>query len=251
MAPKLRLDQLLVEQGHCDSRTLARAMILAGKVRRGTEILDKPGKQLPLDTELLVQLPPPFVSRAGEKLSGFLDQMGWSPQGLRILDVGASTGGFTDCLLQRGALHSTCMDVGRGQLHHKLVSDERVVNIEKLHAANLPTHKLPYDKYDWIVMDISFISLTRVLVPVWERLSNSGILISLIKPQFEATKEEADAGKGIIRDTQIQQRVCQEVISFAKNNLPHCQFVALEPSTIRGTEGNQEFLAAFRKESEA
>ena len=223
-------------------------MVLAGKVRRGTEILDKPGKSVPRETLLSVQQPPRHVSRAGDKLAGFLDEMGWSPHGLRILDVGASTGGFTDCLLQRGAVHSTCIDVGRGQLHQKLLLDPRVVNLEKTHAADLPSVALPHKTYDWIVMDLSFISLTRVLEPVWERLEPDGILITLIKPQFEATKQEADAGRGIIRDPAVQDRVCREVLSFATERLPGCHSLALLPSEIRGTEGNQEFLAAFSPE---
>jgi len=247
MSQKIRLDQLLVEQELCESRTLARAMILAGKVRRGSEILDKPGKPLLRDTELTVEQPPRHVSRAGDKLAGFLDDKGWSPKGKRILDVGASTGGFTDCLLQRGAIHSTCIDVGRAQLHQKLLLDFRVVNLEKIHAADLPAKELPYQYYDWIVMDLSFISLKRVLESVWSRLSKDGLLITLIKPQFEATKDEADAGKGIIRNPEIQERVCQEVIDFAGKRLDHCQFIDLQPSTLKGTEGNQEFLAAFRK----
>ncbi len=244
---KKRLDQILFDRNLCESRTLARALILGGKVRSGTNILDKPGKEFDEDLDLTLEQPPRFVSRAGEKLDGFLRQMDFDPEGCRILDVGASTGGFTDCLLQRGAIHSTCVDVGRGQLHHRLRTDPRVENIEKLHAADLRSANLPFPTYDWIVMDLSFISLRRVLEPVWDRLKSGGILICLIKPQFEATREEADRGKGIIRDPAVRERVLAEVVDFATTRLEAAEPIGSKPSTLAGTDGNLEFLAAFRR----
>ncbi|MFP4352016.1 MAG: TlyA family RNA methyltransferase [Puniceicoccaceae bacterium] len=240
-----RLDQLLLERGLCESRSQARALVLAGKVRRGTEILDKPGREIPADADLAVERPPRFVSRAGEKLAGFLDRCGIDPAGKRVLDVGASTGGFTDCLLQRGAVHSTCVDVGRGQLHHRLRTDPRVSNHERLHAARLPEADLPHPDYDWVVMDLSFISLRKILPAVWPRVRAGGLLICLVKPQFEATRQEADAGRGIIRDPAVRGRVLREVIEFTTSQLPDAVFLRSEESTLAGTDGNREFLAAF------
>ncbi|MGE9291523.1 MAG: TlyA family RNA methyltransferase [Puniceicoccales bacterium] len=244
---KVRLDQLLLARGLCESRNQARGMILAGKVRTGTTILDKPGKEFPNDLPLEIEEPPRFVSRAGEKLAGFLDQFGYDPQGLTILDVGASTGGFTDCALQRGAVHSTCVDVGRAQLHQKLRLDPRVSNHERLHASALPETELPHTTYDWIVMDLSFISLKKVLPSVWPRLKNGGLLITLVKPQFEATREEADRGKGIIRDSAVRERILGEVIDFAIRELPGCQILERAESTLAGTDGNLEYLVSFRR----
>jgi len=244
---KVRLDHLLVTRGLCESRSQGRGLILAGKVRSGTTILDKPGKDVRDDIDLAVEQPPRFVSRAGEKLAGFLDQYAYDPAGKIILDVGASTGGFTDCLLQRGAVHSTCVDVGRAQLHHKLRIDPRVSNHEKLHAAQLPEATLPHDTYDWIVMDLSFISLKKVLAQVWPRLREDGLLITLVKPQFEATREEADIGRGIIRDDEVRERVLREVKDYAASELPHCTVLETATSTLAGTDGNLEYLVSFRR----
>jgi len=245
---KMRLDQLLLARGLSESRTQARGMILAGKVRTGTTILDKPGKEFPMDLEIEVEKPPRFVSRAGEKLAGFLDQFGYDPAGKILLDVGASTGGFTDCCLQRGATHSTCVDVGRAQLHQKILNDPRVSNHERLHAAALPEATLPHETYDWIVMDLSFISLRKVLPAVWPRLKPSGILITLVKPQFEATREEADRGKGVIRDPNVRERILKEIVDFALRELPGCGILNQAPSTLAGTDGNLEYLVSFGKQ---
>lgn len=244
---KIRLDQLLLVRGLCETRSQARGLILAGKVRTGTTILDKPGKEFSEDLAVELEQPPRFVSRAGEKLAGFLDEFGYDPKGKIILDVGASTGGFTDCLLQRGAVHSTCVDVGRAQLHQKLRLDERVSNHERLHAAKLPETDLPHSLYDWIVMDLSFISLTKVLPAVWPRLREDGLLIALVKPQFEATKEEADRGKGVIRDTEVRERILREVIEFAESQLQGCRISEKAESTLAGTDGNLEYLVSFRR----
>ena len=194
---KLRLDELLVAKGLADSRSQAKALILAGKVKIGTERLDKPGRSLPEDSEVRVEAPPRFVSRGGEKLEGFLNQFEISMEWLHFLDVGASTGGFTDCSLQRGAISATCVDVGRAQMHNKLIQDERVTNLEKTNARHLQIGDLPHDSYPRIVMDLSFISLTKVLPAVWQFLAQDGCLIALVKPQFEAEKHEVDAGRGI------------------------------------------------------
>jgi len=244
---KLRLDELLVEQGLADSRSKAKALILAGKVLLGTERLDKPGRSLPVESQLTVEQPPRFVSRGGEKLEGFLDQFEISMAGLTILDVGASTGGFTDCCLQRGATNATCVDVGRAQMHNKLIQDPRVTNLEKTNGRHLKPGDLPRDSYPRIVMDLSFISLTKVLPAVWPFLEPGGCLIALVKPQFEARKEEVDAGRGIIRDEAIHERVLAEIRDFALKELPGAKLIGTMDSPIKGTDGNREFLIGLLK----
>ncbi|MCB1123414.1 MAG: TlyA family RNA methyltransferase, partial [Verrucomicrobiae bacterium] len=173
-----RLDELLLIKDLCDSRSQAKALILAGKVRRGTEVLDKPGKAYPVDTELTILQPPRFVGRGGEKLEAYLKAYPISLEGCRSLDVGASTGGFTDCLLQNGISEAVCVDVGHGQLHYKLQQDPRVTNLEKINARYLKAEVLPFPEYDVVVMDLSFISLKKVLSPVWPLLKSGGKLIA-------------------------------------------------------------------------
>lgn len=247
---KKRLDELLVAKGLADSRSQAKALILAGKVKLGTERLDKPGRTLAEDADLTVEAPPRFVSRGGEKLEGFLDQFEISVDGLRILDVGASTGGFTDCCLQRGAISASCVDVGRAQMHNKLIQDERVTNLEKTNARHLQPGDLPHAAYPRIVMDLSFISLTKVLPAVWQFLESEGILIALVKPQFEAEKHEVDAGRGIIRDEAVQERVLSQIENFALKELPGAKLIGKMDSPIKGTDGNREFLLGLQRAPE-
>ena len=248
---KKRLDEILVGRGLLDTRAQARGYILAGKVRSGSVILDKPGKAYPEDVLLEVERPPPYVSRGGEKLAAFLDRFDLPIKGIHVLDVGASTGGFTDCLLQRGAAHATCVDVGRGQLHNKLVQDPRVTSLERTNARALETAKLPFQSYEIAVMDVSFISLRLVLLPVWTRVAAGGALIALIKPQFEAGKAEADEGRGVIRDPAIHRRVIEEIRTFASRELPGAQEIGLVDSPIKGADGNREFLIGWKKIAEA
>ena len=244
---KKRIDELLVEQGLADSRSQAKALVLAGKVRLGTERLDKPGRTLADDAQLTVEQPPRFVSRGGDKVEGFLKQFDIDVTGLHMLDVGASTGGFTDCCLQRGAISSTCVDVGRAQLHNKLRQDQRVTNMEKTNARHLQPGDLPHDDYPLIVMDLSFISLTKVLPAVWQFMAPNGRLIALVKPQFEAEKHEVDAGKGIIRDDAIHQRVLNSIQDFALNELADAELIGTMDSPIKGTDGNKEFLLGLHR----
>jgi 23S rRNA (cytidine1920-2'-O)/16S rRNA (cytidine1409-2'-O)-methyltransferase len=246
-AKKTRLDELLVAKGLAESRSRAKALILAGKVLMGTERLDKPGRSLPTDCELRVEQPPRFVSRGGEKLEGFLDRFDISMEGHHLLDVGASTGGFTDCSLQRGAISATCVDVGRAQMHNKLLQDARVTNLEKTNARHLQAGDLPRESYPRIVMDLSFISLTKVLPAVWQFIEQDGYLIALVKPQFEARKAEVDAGRGIIRDEAIHERVLAEICEFALSQLPGARLVGSMDSPIKGTDGNREFLIGLTK----
>jgi 23S rRNA (cytidine1920-2'-O)/16S rRNA (cytidine1409-2'-O)-methyltransferase len=244
---KIRLDELLVAKGLAESRSRAKALILAGKVLRGTERLDKPGRPLPANSDITVEQPPRFVSRGGEKLEGFLDHFDISMGGMHVLDVGASTGGFTDCSLQRGAVSATCVDVGRAQMHNKLMQDPRVTNLEKTNARHLKPGDLPRSHYPRIVMDLSFISLTKVLPAVWPFMEPGGCLIALVKPQFEARKEEVDAGRGIIRDEAVHQRVLNEICEFAVAELAGAELIGTIDSPIKGTDGNREFLIGLRK----
>ena len=246
---KLRADELLPALGLCESRTQAKALILGGKVWIDTERVDKPGQLLPKNASLRVEAPPPYVGRGGEKLRGFLDKFPLPIDGVDILDLGASTGGFTDCLLQAGARSATCVDVGYGQLHYKLRQDERVTNLERTNARELVPGDLPLPEYPLIVMDLSFISLRKVLPATWPLLSQGGHLVALIKPQFEATKEEADRGKGIIRNDAVHARVLEEINDFADENLPHALLFAETESPITGTSGNVEFFLGWRKKA--
>lgn len=246
-APKVRADELLVQRGLAASRTLAQALILAGKVRTGPDsVVAKSSQKLPADSPLLVERPPRFVSRGGEKLEGALDRFALDPAGLAALDVGASTGGFTDCLLQRGATEVTCVDVGQAQLHAKLRGDPRVTNLEKLNARELPLARLPRATYGAVVMDLSFISLTAVLPSVWPRLAPGGWLVALVKPQFEATRREADKARGVIKDPAIHARVL-DAVTQAAASLPGAEVLGSMDSPLLGGEGNREFLLAVRR----
>lgn len=244
----MRLDELVVAKGLSDSRAQARLLILAGKVRSGTQVLDKAGKTFPEDIELELLQPPRYVSRGGEKLEGFLAAYPLPLDSCICLDVGASTGGFTDCLLQNGAAHVTCLDVGKAQLHDKLRRNENVTNIEGVNARHLDPAILPHSQYDVVVMDLSFISLTAVIPAVWPVLRPGGHLIALIKPQFEAGKEEVDKGRGIIRDPAVRAATIEKIRSFARSSLEGATEIGLVESPIQGAEGNVEFLIGLRKQ---
>jgi 23S rRNA (cytidine1920-2'-O)/16S rRNA (cytidine1409-2'-O)-methyltransferase len=244
---KVRLDELLVARGLAASRAQAKALIMSGRVLRGTERLDKPGKEFTTDIELIVEQPPRFVSRGGEKLVAFLEKFAIDLRGAHLLDVGASTGGFTDCALQAGAADAVCVDVGRAQLHARLATDPRVTNLEKINARHLQPGDLPRSEFDAVVMDVSFISLKSVLPPVWPFLRPGGTLIALVKPQFEAGKGEVDKGRGVIRDAAVQDAVLADITAFALRDLPGAQLLGSMDSPITGTDGNREFLLGLRK----
>jgi 23S rRNA (cytidine1920-2'-O)/16S rRNA (cytidine1409-2'-O)-methyltransferase len=246
----VRLDELLVFRGLAVSRTQAKALIMSGRVRRGTERLEKPGREFPADTPLEIEQPPRFVSRGGEKLAAALDRFAVDVRGAHVLDVGASTGGFTDCVLQAGAADVVCVDVGRAQLHAKLRSDPRVTNLEKVNARHLQSADLPRASFDAVVMDLSFISLTSVLPAIWPRLRPGGRLVALVKPQFEAGKQEADRGRGVIRDRAVQEAALAKVREFALAELPGCGLVGDMDSPIQGADGNREFLLCLEKRAE-
>lgn len=244
---KLRLDEIVTARGLAPSRAQARLLILEGKVRSGTQVLDKAGHTYPENIELEVIAPPRFVSRGGEKLEGFLTAYPIDLKDKLVLDVGASTGGFTDCALQRGAAHVTCVDVGRAQLHDKIKRNPKVENREGVNARFLDPSTLPYSEYDVLVMDLSFISLTSVLASVWKALKTGGSLVCLIKPQFEVGKKDADRFHGVIRDEALRNEVVERVRTYAKENLEGSAEIGLVTSPIQGAEGNVEYLLGLHK----
>jgi 23S rRNA (cytidine1920-2'-O)/16S rRNA (cytidine1409-2'-O)-methyltransferase len=244
---KQRLDEILVARKLAQSRTQAKALVMSGRVFSGTERLDKPGREYPQDFAVSVTQPPRFVSRGGEKLVAALERFAVDVKGASVLDVGASTGGFTDCILQAGAASVVCVDVGRAQLHSRLRADPRVVNLEKINARNLSPAHLPRSDFDAVVMDLSFISLRSVLPAVWPFLRTGGTLVALVKPQFEAGKAEADRGRGVIRDPAVQEAALTGVRDFALEKLPGARLVGSMDSPIEGAEGNREFLLCLRR----
>jgi 23S rRNA (cytidine1920-2'-O)/16S rRNA (cytidine1409-2'-O)-methyltransferase len=244
---KQRLDELLVARGLAETRSQAKALVMAGRVFQGTQRLDKPGREYPTDCALSVAQPPRFVSRGGEKLVAALEHFAVNLTGAHVLDVGASTGGFTDCSLQAGAADVVCVDVGRAQLHARLRADPRVTNIEKLNARTLVPADLPRTSFDAVVMDLSFISLRSVLPAVWPFLRQGGALVALVKPQFEAGKAEADKGRGVIRDRGVQEAALAAVRDFAIEKLPGAVLVGTMDSPIEGADGNREFLLCLRR----
>jgi 23S rRNA (cytidine1920-2'-O)/16S rRNA (cytidine1409-2'-O)-methyltransferase len=235
-----RADSLLVLRGLCDSREQAKRLILAGEARSGDRVIDKPSVKLPLDAPLAIKEKPRFVGRGGLKLEAALDAFQIDPSGWVCIDVGASTGGFTDCLLQRGALRVHAVDVGTNQLVWKLRNDPRVVVKEQFNAR----HMVPEDigeKVRLAVMDLSFISLTKVLPAVFSVLDGQGSVVCLIKPQFELQRDDISKG-GIVRDPALHQRAVDKIRDFATVELGR-QWLGVIPSPITGMDGNQEFLA--------
>jgi len=238
---KLRADQLLVDRGLAESRARAQALILAGLVFSGERKIDKAGQTLSDDAPLGVRgKDHPWVSRGGIKLAHGLDHFGWDVAGLVALDVGASTGGFTDVLLQRGAAKVFAVDVGTNQLAWKLRQDPRVVVHEKTNARYLDAD-IVTEPVDLIVCDASFISLAKVLDTALDLAGPGGRLVALVKPQFEA--ERAEIGKGgVVRDSAVHERVCNEAASWVTSR--GWDVVGVTRSPITGPEGNVEFLLA-------
>jgi 23S rRNA (cytidine1920-2'-O)/16S rRNA (cytidine1409-2'-O)-methyltransferase len=244
-----RLDQALLARGLAESRTQAQALILAGRVRVDGSVADKAGRPVGADAVVEVEAPPRFVGRGGEKLLAAIEHFQLSFDGCDVLDVGASTGGFTDCALQHGARSVTCIDVGRAQLHDRLRRDPRVTNIEQLNARLLEPGDLPLANYDRVVIDVSFISLRSVLPPVWPFLGRGGLLVALVKPQFEAGRVAASKGRGVIRDDAVRQKALDEVRAHAIENLPGVKELGAIESPIAGADGNREFLLVLRRVS--
>lgn len=245
MTGKIRVDQLLFERGLAESRARAQALILAGLVYSGDKRIDKAGQTLKADAALTVKgRDHPWVSRGGIKLAHAFAHFGWDAKDKVVLDVGASTGGFTDVALQSGARRVYAVDVGHGQLAWKLRQDERVVVLEKMNARNLTREHVP-EPVDLIVCDASFISLRTVLVAPLALAGEGARLIALIKPQFEAGPAEVGKG-GVVRDPAVHARVCAEAEAWLAAQ-PGWTVVGIERSPITGPEGNVEFLFAGQK----
>jgi 23S rRNA (cytidine1920-2'-O)/16S rRNA (cytidine1409-2'-O)-methyltransferase len=232
---KKRLDVLLVERGLAESRAQAQALVLAGRVPG----YEKPGTQVDETAELEVERPPPYVSRGGEKLAHALDAFGVDPRGRDCLDVGASTGGFTDVLLQRGAARVVAVDVGYGQLHERVRGDSRVTVMERTNAREL--RELPFAP-DLVVADVSFISLRLVLPPALRLAKQGWEAVVLVKPQFEAGKREVGKG-GVVRDVEVRRRVVREIAAVALGW--QAETVGVVDSGLPGPKGNREVFLHF------
>jgi 23S rRNA (cytidine1920-2'-O)/16S rRNA (cytidine1409-2'-O)-methyltransferase len=261
-----RLDQLLVERGLCESREKAKRLVLAGQVRINGQTARKPSDSVKPADELLVATPEKFVSRGGHKLEHALQHFGVEATGLTAIDLGASTGGFTDCLLQHGAGRVFAVDVGQGQLAWKLRQDPRVVVMEKTNARYLTgadfadskgnehstsniqhsTSKSVDPPADLVVVDCSFISLKKILPAAAALLKPGGRIVALIKPQFEAGKAEADKGRGVITDAAVHERVQTELRDFVAAQAGLCWRGVIE-SPLLGPAGNKEFLVLIEK----
>lgn len=241
---KQRADQLLVDRGLVESRARAQALILAGLVFSAERKIDKAGQSLPDDAPLEIRgKEHPWVSRGGIKLAHALDHFGWDPAGWIALDVGSSTGGFTDVLLQRGAAKVYAVDVGTNQLAWKLRQDSRVVVHEQTNARYL-TAEIVTEPVDLVVCDASFISLAKVLDRALDFAKAGGRLIALVKPQFEAERGEIGKG-GVVRDQAVRERVCEAAVDWVRSR--GWTVEGLVESPITGPEGNVEFLLAARR----
>ncbi|HEY8834446.1 MAG TPA: TlyA family RNA methyltransferase [Chthoniobacterales bacterium] len=242
---KSRLDLVLVERGYFPSREQAQRAIMAGEVRVGDAVVDKASVNVAADAVVSVRAPAPYVGRGGLKLESALQSFGIQVSGLTALDIGASTGGFTDCLLQRGAKKVYAIDVGHGQLAWKIRSDPRVIVREKLNARFLSRADIP-EAIDLCVIDVSFISLTLILPNAFELVTPNGMILALIKPQFELQASDVGRG-GIVREPALHEKAQEKIRDFV---LEAGHSVAgIAPSGITGTDGNQEFFICARTKS--
>lgn len=243
---RLRLDILLVERGLAESREKAQRLILAGSVRVDGQVVDKAGRPCDSTAVVTVAEGEKFVSRGGGKLAAAFEAFALDVAGRVCADIGASTGGFTDCLLQHGAARVYAVDVGRGQLDWRLRTDPRVVVRDGVNARYLSRNDIP-EPFQFAVVDVSFISLTLILPPVTNLIEPGGHLVTLIKPQFEAGRDKIGKG-GVVRDPAVREEVVRRVRDFGTTTLPlewlgHCE------SPVRGPAGNVEYLAWWRKYS--
>jgi 23S rRNA (cytidine1920-2'-O)/16S rRNA (cytidine1409-2'-O)-methyltransferase len=245
-----RLDQALVERGLCESRERAKRAILAGQVRINAQSAHKPSDSVKPDDQLTLDADEKYVSRGGHKLEHALRHFQLDVTGLTALDLGASTGGFTDCLLQHGAVKVFAVDVGRGQFAWKLRHDPRVVVMEKTNARHLTAAQFPqpFSPADLAVIDCSFISLRNILPAAIALLRPDGRIVALIKPQFEAGKAEADKGRGVISDPSVHERVLNELREFVRAQ-SGLRWQGVVESPLLGPAGNKEFLALIEKTS--
>ena len=245
MPKKLRLDQLLVGKGLFTSREQARRAIMSGQVIVGTRIAVKPSELLDEHAAITLKPTRKYVGRGALKLEAALDHFNIDVHGKTTLDIGASTGGFTDCMLQRGAKKVYAVDVGHGQLDWKLRNDPRVIVLEKVNARSLSLEHIP-ELVDLCVIDVSFISLTLILPNAFDLLTSAGVILALIKPQFEL--QPSDVGKGgIVRDPGLHRKAQDKIVAFV-THLGHV-VTGIVPSAITGADGNQEFFVCMRKQS--
>lgn len=242
---KTRLDQLLVERGLAESREKAKRLILAGQVLVDGQPAPKPGHPITPDHEITLKETARFVSRGGDKLEGAMKAFHLNLEGATCLDIGSSTGGFTDCMLQHGAKIVYAVDVGKGQLHWKLREDRRVIVMESTNARYLTPHEIE-EPADFASIDTSFISLTKILPAVKGLLKPGGEIVSLIKPQFEAGREAVDKGRGVITDPAIHEEVISMVQTFGTETLG-LEWLGLTTSPLKGPKGNIEFLAHWKR----
>ena len=247
MVRKERFDKLLVEKGMVQSREKARALIMAGKVTVGGKRIDKPGTMINGETQLQLQGGDSlYVSRGGEKLEGALKAFDIDPKGMVVMDVGASTGGFTDCVLQKGAQKVYAVDVGYGQLAWKLQKDPRVVNLERRNIRYLQKEEVQ-EATDLILIDTSFISIEKFLPHLLGFLKKGGFIISLIKPQFEVGKGEVGKG-GVVRDKALHEKVIDRISKFSRGL--GLRVLGVTESPLLGPKGNKEFFIYLIKEIE-
>jgi 23S rRNA (cytidine1920-2'-O)/16S rRNA (cytidine1409-2'-O)-methyltransferase len=243
--PRKRLDQLLVERGLAESRSRAQSLVMAGLVFDGTRRLDKPGLQIPADTTLTVKgRDHPWVSRGGIKLAHGLDHFAIDPAGRVCLDIGASTGGFTHVLLERGAARVYAVDVGHGQFAWNLRRDPRVVVLERTNARHLTREQVP-EEPGIVVCDASFIGLETILPAPLDLAAPEASAVALIKPQFEVGREQVGKG-GVVRDPALHEQVCERIRAWWEG-LPGWHVLGITESPITGPEGNREFLIAARR----
>ena len=244
-----RLDQLMVERGLAESRARAQALVLAGRVFSGERRLDKPGQAVAADIELRVRAPGrAYVSRGGIKLAHALDHFGIDPAGSVALDLGASTGGFTDVLLRRDAARVYAVDVGHGQLDWRLRNDPRVVVLERANARHLTREHVP-EPVDLVVCDVSFISLELALPAALALAARDARLVALIKPQFEVGKGQVGKG-GVVRDPALHEAVCGRIMRWLSDE-QGWEVLGITPSPITGPKGNREFLIVARRPAQS
>jgi 23S rRNA (cytidine1920-2'-O)/16S rRNA (cytidine1409-2'-O)-methyltransferase len=245
-----RLDQAMVERGICESREQAKRAIMAGRVRLNGQVAHKGSQTVDETDRVELEAGEKYASRGGLKLEHALEHFKLNVAGLAALDLGASTGGFTDCLLQHGATKVYAVDVGQGQLAWKLRRDPRVVVMEKTNARGLTAASFPkpFTPVDFITIDCSFISLRKILPAAIALLAPLGKIVALIKPQFEAGKAEADRGAGVIRDPGVHERILRELNEFVRG-LPGVLWGGTVESPLLGPAGNKEFLTLLEKSS--
>ncbi len=242
--PKERADSLLMSRGLCDSREQAKRLILAGEVLCGTQVVAKPSTKVDTESELHVKQRPKFVSRAGLKIEEAFNVFEIDLTDWICLDCGSSTGGFTDCMLQRGASKVHAVDVGTNQLVWKLRNDSRVIVKEKFNARYMELEDIGGEPVDMCVTDVSFISLTKILPSLFKVLKEGGVVVCLIKPQFELSRDEVSKG-GIVREPELHQKAIDKIQQFVTDELKR-EWIACIDSPITGTDGNKEFLAYLK-----